>query len=138
MKKWTSLLLVENWQRKLIAFSLALFIWILVNHTTTVETTLPRVPIRIASIPSGKKIIGLNENGFLEQTVDLKLTGYKKGLEGLKSGDIEVLLNLGQKTGDWIVTIRKTELVPHNTKMDPLSSIVSITHDPFIIKIRPQ
>ena len=86
-------LLLNNWQRKLVAISTALIIWLFVNHSIISTKTIANVPIRIIKLPPDKTIIGLLPNGVLKKRMTLTLSGTRDVIEELEPGDLEVVID---------------------------------------------
>ncbi len=131
LKQWFYL----NWQRKLVALILAIVVWILVNHAITVTIALHHIPIKVIHLPPGKTIEGLRPDSTLDRDLTLHITGSKRVLDHITSSDLAVLVNAANKGNEWIVTIRKNELVSLNPSIDLFRNITSVSHENFIIKL---
>lgn len=128
---------IDNWQRKSIAIILSFIIWILVNHSITATKTLHNVPIKVINIPSGMTIEGISSDGTLGKTLSLTITGAKKDLDRINPKDVEVLINASGKGREWIVSVRKNNLISLNPSINLMTAISSISHPQLIIKLSP-
>jgi hypothetical protein len=131
-------LIINNWQRKLVAFVAAIIVWLLVDHSIIDTKNIPNVPIRILNLPQDKTILGLLPNGILQKRISLTLTGSKDVVSELEPGDLEVLLDASTANNDeWIVQITKKNLVSLNPNIDLLHNITQVDHSELIIKLSP-
>lgn len=130
-------LFIHQWQRKLVALSTAVIIWIFVNHSITSSKTLPSVPIRVINLPSDKTIPGLLPNGFLSKRTTLTLTGARDTIDQLEPGDVEILLDISNLPSDGVVQIIKKNLIGLNPNLNLPSNVTSISHPEFSIKMHP-
>jgi hypothetical protein len=129
-------ILLHNWQRKLVAISTALIIWLFVNHSIISTKTIPNVPIRIIKLPPDKTIIGLLPNGVLKKRMTLTLSGTRDVIEELEPGDLEVVIDASIiDRDDWIVAIGKKNIVSLNPSIDLIHHITHVTHNEFVLKL---
>ena len=135
MKSLLRKLLIDNWQRKLIAVILSMIVWMVVNHSMTVTKTFHDIPIKVINIPPGKTIEGLKANSLLKNSISLTITGNKNVLDSLTSSDLEVMLDALGKGNEWVAKISKKNLISFNPDIDINKSIKKITHQDFIIKL---
>lgn len=119
-------LLLENWQRKVIAIVTALVIWLLVNHSITLTRTIPNVGIRVINVPREKTIEGLQPNGLLGKRWTLTLTGKKSILQNLSSNDIEIVVDANGKGERWTEMINKKNLSSPNPDIDIIYGISEV------------
>ncbi len=117
MKTWLRYFFIENWQRKLISFILAMVIWMVVNHSMTVTKTIANIPVRITHLSAGKTIEGMQTNGFLDRHVSLTITGNKTLLDELSEKDLSVEIDAQNKSEEWIAVIEKKNLVSENPEL---------------------
>lgn len=129
-------ILLNNWQRKLVAISTALIIWLFVNHSIIATKTIPNVPIRIIKLPPDKTIIGLLPNGVLKKRMTLTLSGTRDVIEELEPGDLEVVIDASIiDRNDWIVAVGKKNIVSLNPSIDLTHHITHVTHNEFVLKL---
>ena len=135
MRSLLKKIFIDHWPRKLVAFILAIVIWILVNHSMTTTRTFHEVPIKVINIPAGKTIEGLQDNHFLSKKLTITLTGNKNVLEDLTGSDLEVILDAENQKDPWIVSIRPKNLICLNPDIDIQKSVSKVIHNSFIIKL---
>jgi len=129
-------LIVNNWQRKVIAFVAAIVIWLLVDHSIIDTKNIPNIPIRILNLPADKTILGLLPNGILQKRITLTLSGSKDVINELEPGDLEVLLDASTASNDeWVVKINKKNLVSLNPNIDLLHNITQVDHSELVINL---
>ncbi len=138
MRKLLNDVFVENWQRKLISFVLAIIIWLLVNNSLITQKSYKNVRVRVANVPKGMIIQGLTSEGFLERRLSLKIEGHKKFLDDLSPDDIQVVLNAHGKDKNWVAIVHKNQIVFLNKLVNPYPYIRSISHKPFVISMDEQ
>lgn len=124
-----------QWQRKIMAFIIAIAVWLFVNHSITSTKTIPSVPIRIINLPVDKTIQGLLPNGFLNKRATLTLLGTKDVIDQLEPGDIEILLDVSTVSKDGIVQITKKNLVSLNPNINLLNHVSNVSHSEIAIKM---
>jgi hypothetical protein len=130
-----SRLIINNWQRKLVAILVAIAIWFIVSESIMTTKTIHSVPVRVINLPANKTIEGLLPNGFLSQRITLTLTGSKEVIDQLEPGDLEILLDAAGQSNDWIVHISGKNLLSLNPKIDLTRHIKQISHPEFALKI---
>lgn len=128
---------LHQWQRKLVAFLTALFIWFFVNQSIISTKTILSVPIKVINLPNDKTIVGLLPNGFLYKRIALTLTGTKDVIEQLEPGDLEVVVDVSNQENEGVLTITKKNLVSLNPNINLSKHITAIDHPQFIIKMSP-
>ncbi|MFI5344406.1 MAG: hypothetical protein ACHQUC_09325 [Chlamydiales bacterium] len=126
-----------QWQRKLVALITATVIWIFVNHTIIMTKIIPSVPIRVINLPNDQTMIGLQPNGFLTKRLTLTLTGTKDVVEELEPGDLEVVLDVANRSGEWVLTMTKKNLVSLNPNINLSNHITAVDYPELIIKMSP-
>lgn len=126
---------LENWQRKLVAVVLALFIWYQVNQALIVSRTIPNVPIKIINIPPGKTIVDLQSNGILAKRVELTLVGNKNILDELTSNDLEVVIDAQNRKEDWVADISRRNLSSLNPDINLNKGIARVVPTTRFIQI---
>lgn len=136
MKRFIRLFFVENWQRKLISFILAIIIWLLVNNSLITDKTYHNIPVRVTNVPKGMQVEGISSDGFLENRVSLKIVGHKKFLDDLSQNDIQVLLNAHDKDSHWVAVVNKHQIVFLNKLVNPYPYIRSVNHEPFVVSMK--
>ncbi|MDN3506555.1 MAG: CdaR family protein [Simkaniaceae bacterium] len=109
---------LDNWQRKLVALLIAIFIWFQVGHSLISSRTISNVPIRVVNIPSGKTISDLQSNGTLTKRVNLTVVGNKDLLDDLTANDLEVVIDAQDRKEDWVADITKRNLTSVNPEID--------------------
>lgn len=124
-----------QWQRKLVALFTALVIWIFVNYTIIATKTIPSVPIRVINLPNDQTVLGLQPNGFLSKRITLTLTGTKDVIEQLEPGDLEVVVDVSNQSGEGVLNITKKNLVSLNPNINLSNHINSVDYPEFIIKM---
>lgn len=128
-------LLIENWQRKLVALLSASIIWLLVHNAITTTRTFTNVSVRVVNLPADKTIRGLMPNGILDRKIALTLTGTKKVIDAIEPGDFEVVLDAYGKSDHWIVEIAKKNLVSLNPDVDLIHNVTALSQNQFVIPL---
>lgn len=126
-----------QWQRKLVALITATVIWIFVNHTIITTKVIPSVPIKVINLPKDQTVIGLQPNGFLAKRLTLTLTGTKDVIDELEPGDLEVVLDVANRSDEGVLTITKKNLINLNPNINLFNHINSVDHPELIIKMSP-
>lgn len=125
---------IQNWPRKLVAITIAIFLWLFVNHSISDTKTIPSVPIRIVNLPDDKTILGLLPNGVLSKRIALTLTGSRDVIREIEPGDLEVLIDASSIDRDeWVLKINKKNLVSLNPSLNLSRNIREVTHNEYII-----
>jgi len=109
---------LDNWQRKLVALLISIFIWFQVGHSLISSRTISNVPIRVINIPTGKTISDLQSNGTLTKRVNLTVVGNKNLLDDLTANDLEVVIDAQDRKEDWVADITKRNLTSVNPEID--------------------
>ena len=107
--------LTENWGWKLLAFFIAMALWVVFIGDEELTTTLS-VPVQYRNIPSNQII-----SSDVVDTVRLQLGGPSAKLNRLARDNISVQLNLGDidKPGERTFTIREQDLnLPPGIRLD--------------------
>ncbi len=110
--------ILNNWERKIISFFLAVVIWLFVNHSLTATKVLENVPVRLINIPVGLTVDGLQPNGMLSKKISLTLQGNNTQLREIASNDIEVVLDGMDKSDEWLATVTRKNLISLNPDID--------------------
>lgn len=134
MKTLLIKLFYDNWLRKLISLVLAMFIWIVVNHSISTTKTLHNVPVKVTNLHKGKTVEGLKSNNLLNKGISLSLSGNKHTLDAMSSEDLLVVIDMQRKKTDRIAKITPKNLLCLNPSIDITKNISSITHPSLIIK----
>lgn len=137
MENLIKTIFLHQWQRKLVAFFTALFIWFFVNQTIISTKTILSVPIKVINLPNDQTVIGLLPNGFLYKRIALTLTGTKDVIEQLEPGDLEVVVDVSNQESEGVLTITKKNLVSLNPNINLSKHITAVDHPQFIIKMSP-
>ncbi len=127
--------LTQHWPRKLIAIVVAVVVWLLVNNSITTSRTLINVPIRIINVPQDHTIVGLLPSGILSKRINLTLTGSKKVIDDLEPGDIEVISDVSDKSGQWTAEISRKNVVYVSSKETLGPHLTKIAHSPLILEM---
>lgn len=136
MESVAAKIFLYNWQRKLVALLIASVIWIFVNHSISETKTISNIPIRIINLPPDKTVQGLLPNGLLNRRVTLTLTGGKKVIDDLESGDLEILLDVSAADNDdWVVHLSKKNLMSLNPEIDLTKNITQVESTDFVVKL---
>ncbi len=128
-------LFIDNWQRKLFSFILAMLVWILVHHSMLHQKTLSNIPVRIINLPPGKTVEGLQDNAILNKKITLSLYGNKNTLEDLSPNDLEVVIDACGKKDSWVATIEKKTLVSLRPDIDIYQNISRVSYQNLIVKM---
>jgi hypothetical protein len=110
--------ILNNWERKIISFILAIVIWLFVNHSLTTTKVLENVQVRLINIPIGLTVDGLQPNGMLSKKISLTLHGNKTELQEIAANDIEVVLDGMDKSDEWLATVTRKNLISLNPDID--------------------
>lgn len=125
----------NNWQRKLVALFTAVLIWLYVNRSIHETKIIPNVPIKVINLPTDKTVAGIRPNGMLGKRTSLTLTGPKRIVDDLDSGDLEILIDASTiNHDDWIFQITKKNLVSLNPAIDLNRQISHVGYPEFVIK----
>lgn len=130
--------LLDNWQHKVVAFLIALVVWLFVHQSITSTKTIPGVPIRIINLPPDKTIQGLLPKGILNKRIALTLSGTKSVIRELEPGDLEILIDatdIDLNREDWVVVLKKNNLVSLSPDIDLAHNINDVAHTELILKI---
>lgn len=137
MDSLISRLIINHWQRKLVAILVAVIVWFIVSESIMTTKTIHSVPVRVINLPANKTIEGLLPNGFLSRRITLTLTGSKEIIDQLEPGDLEILLDAAGQSNDWIVHISGKNLLSLNPEIDLTRHITQISHPEFALKLVP-
>lgn len=127
-------LFFENWQRKITALILACIIWIVTDHSITVNKEIPGVSARVINLPKGKTIEGMLGNGVLETKLNLSVYGNKERLEDLSSKNLEILIDASGQPDQWIAVIDKKNLTCTNPEIDLRKVVTRVTPQEMILR----
>ncbi len=130
-------LIIDNWQRKLVALFSATIIWMLVNHSLTVVRTIEGIPVKVINLPSDKTIEGLLPSGFLNKKMTLTLGGDKEVIDNLEPSDLLIIVNAQDKGDQWVAHVTKKSLVSLNPEIDLSHSISDVAPNELIIQLTP-
>lgn len=134
MKTLLMRIFIENWQRKLFSFILAMIAWIAVNMSMTVTKIVSNIPVRVVNLQQEKTIEGMQVNGILNKRIVLTVTGNKSAMDELTGKDLEVVIDASGKTDQWIASITKKNLVSLNPDLDISKTITRVVPYDMIIK----
>ncbi len=126
---------IDNWQRKIASLILAMIIWMVVNHSMSIQKTIHSIPVKIINLPQGKTIEGLQPSGTLNKKISLTLIGNKNVLDDLSGSDLEVIIDAAGKPDEWVATITKKNIISLNPSVEIGQSISKVSHHDFIIKL---
>lgn len=118
---------LSHWERKVISAILSVVLWVLVNHSLTTHRLVENVLVRIVNIPPGMTVEGLQSNGVLSKRIPLALSGNKTYLEEITANDLEVVLDATDKSGEWIASISRKNLVSLNPDLDLHKAITRLS-----------
>lgn len=136
MDKLIKQILIQNWQRKIVAIFGAIILWLLINNSITETKSIANIPIRIVNLPPDKTIKGLLPNRLLSKRISLTLSGSKDVIQELEPGDLEVSLDASQANSDeWVAQITKKNLISLNPAIDLIHHINTVSHPDLIIKL---
>ncbi|MCB1119476.1 MAG: hypothetical protein KDK65_05910 [Chlamydiia bacterium] len=129
----------QKWQRKATALITAILIWFFVSNSIDDSKTVSNVPVRVINLPKDKTVIGLQPNGLLSKRMTLKLTGTKRVIDDLETGDFEVLLDASTLTSDVsLIQISKKNLISLNPSINLADHITApIEFNELLIKLSP-
>lgn len=129
-------LFTNQWQRKVVAILFSLALWLFIDKSIIDTKTVTNVPIRVINLPDDKIIAGMLPNGILNKRINLTLTGTKKVVDNLESGDLQILMDASHITqDDWVLKVVKKNLVSLNPSIDLISHITEVLHPDYIIKM---
>ena len=137
MEKFFKKYFLENIHRKLFALLSAVIIWITINNSITSTRVFTRVPVRIVNLPAEKTIRGLMPNGTLDRKLTLTITGTRRVIEAMDSGDFEVVIDAADKGDEWVVKVSKKNLVSLNPDIELLHNITNVSHNEFVLRLCP-
>lgn len=123
-------LFIQNWQRKVLGFILAIITWAFVNHSLYITKTIANVPVRVINLSKDKTIKGMESDGTLLDTLDLSIHGNKNLLDQMTKNDIEILIDLKDN--------KKEEYTTLITKNNIISTNPNINIERIIKKLHPQ
>jgi len=123
----TQPLLHNNWIQKGIALVVALFLWQIVNQSLITTRTIENVGVQLINIPPGMTVDGLLPNGLLSNRIAVNLQGNKNVLKDLTPNDIEVVLDATDKSGEWIASVSRKNLVSLNPDIELSKTIKKVT-----------
>lgn len=134
MRSLLKRLFIHNWQRKSLAFCLAIIIWLVVNHSLTNTKVVTNVPVRFINLPAGKTVEGL-QGKYLSKKLTITLVGNSTLLDSLQSSDLEVEIDASAKPDEWVVNLSKKDLISLNPEIDIQKGISKVYHPSFIVKL---
>lgn len=126
-------LFVENWLQKVTSLLLAISLWLMINQSLTTTRTINNVAVKLINIPPGMTVDGLLPTNILSRKITLSLQGNKNILKDITSNDLEVVLDATDKSGDWVATISRKNLVSLNPDIDLSKAVkrVSVQRQPI-------
>jgi hypothetical protein len=125
MKSILKKIFTNNWQRKILALTLAIITWFFVNHSLIRTKIVEDVPIKVINLPKGR-IISL-QNGLFPNKVSLEIIGNQKSIEAITKKDLEVIIDLKHTQKDKYTTlITKENLISKNPYINIDKSIKNI------------
>ncbi|MBU6383903.1 MAG: hypothetical protein KGQ49_03285 [Verrucomicrobia bacterium] len=134
MKSLLYRLFIHHWPRKLLALVLAIIVWMVVNRSLTITKVVPNISVRIANIPQGKTIEGMQIDGTLSKRVTLSLNGQKAVLDEISAKDLQIVIDAKDKPQEWIAAIHKKNLVSLNPDIDINKHIAKVAPIEMIIR----
>lgn len=134
MKTLLFRLFIDHWPRKLISLVLAMIIWMMVSRSMTVTKVVPNVSVRIANVPQGKTIEGIQLDGTLSKRITLSLNGHKAVLDEITAKDLQVVIDVKDKPHEWIAAINKKNLISLNPDVDVAKHISKVGGSEMIIR----
>jgi hypothetical protein len=111
-----------------------MIIWMMVSRSMTVTKVVPNVSVRIANVPQGKTIEGMQLDGTLSKRVTLTLNGHKAVLDEISSKDLQVVIDVKDKPYEWIAAISKKNLISLNPDVDIAKHISKVGGLEMIIR----
>ena len=135
MKSFFQYLFIRNWPRKLVALIAAIFMWLLVHQTITIERTIPDVCVNVINLPHDKTVLGLLPNGMLNKRIAVTVTGARSIVEELQPTDLNVIINADGHKESWIATIDKRNLISLNQEVDLKKHITHVSANDLFIQL---
>ncbi len=138
VKKMKSLLkkiFIDNWQRKILALIIAIITWIFINNSLTVTKTISNVPIKIINLAKDKTIQGLLPGNILSENISITITGHQNFINQIDSSDLEVIIDLKNKTQSFTTFITKSNLISKNSNINLEKSIKKLQPTELTIKL---
>ncbi|MCH1429676.1 MAG: hypothetical protein GWP59_01535 [Chlamydiales bacterium] len=135
MKAYLEELILNNWQRKIIALLSAICVWVLVNNSITITITLSNIPVKIYNLPQNKTVEGLLPDMTLNRRATLILTGAKSMMERLIPEDLEISIDASKIDNDIPLEFTKRNLVSLNPEIDLYRDLISVKHNDFSIEL---
>lgn len=111
-------LFINNWFQKATSLFLAISLWLMINESLTTTRTLDNVAVKIINIPPGMTVDGLLPNNILSKKIALSLQGNKNILKDLTANDLEIVLDATDKSGEWIASISRKNLISLNPDIE--------------------
>jgi YbbR domain-containing protein len=118
---------LSHWERKAISAILAIIIWLVVNQSQTTYRMLDDISVRVINIPQGMTVEGMQSNGILLEKISLTLSGNKTYLDEITSNDLEVVIDATDKSGEWLVSVTRKNLVPLNPDIDLSKTVARVS-----------
>ncbi|MFY7843306.1 MAG: hypothetical protein ACOVOR_04750, partial [Rhabdochlamydiaceae bacterium] len=118
MKNFLHYLFIRNWQRKYFSLFISLIVWLTLHHSLTTTKILKNLSIRIVNLSENKNIVGASQDGLLNRTVSLSITGRKQILEQLSNANVEILIDAKNKPDEWTETISKKNFKLSDLNLD--------------------
>ena len=135
MKTIIQRIFLQSWQRKILALSSAIIIWLLVDNSITITKNYPNVLVKLINIPTDMTAEGLMSNGYLAKQINLTLTGSKSLLEQITSDDMEIITDVSSGANEWFIKVNKKNLISKNPDFDVGQHISEIEHDDFPVRL---
>jgi len=135
MKSLIKKLLLDNWQRKILALILAIITWAFVNHSLTVTKTVSDIPVKVINLTKEKAIKGMQNDGTLAESTSLTLTGNKNLIDRITKNDLVVVVDLKDKKEDFKTVITKSNLISKNPNVNIERSIKKVAAQDLAINL---
>lgn len=119
MRSWLRRLFIQNWPRKTASLIAAMFIWVMISHSMTINRKIENIQVRVINLPPGKTIEGMKSNGILTHRIPmLSITGNKMALEKINEKDLEIVIDAQHVLNKTKAEITKRNLVSLNPEFD--------------------
>jgi len=134
MKSLLKRIFIDNWQRKIFSAVLAMIVWMIVNHSLTTHKQFSNIPVKIYNLPKGKTVEGLQDNGYLNENIDITIKGNQKYLEKITKADLEIAIDAAKHDTSKIQSITKFDIPYYINNREAHKAIKDIKAPDFKIE----
>nr|NGX33066.1 hypothetical protein [Candidatus Anoxychlamydiales bacterium] len=106
-----------------------------INNSLTVTKTVGNIPIKVINLADDKTIPGMLPGGALSETLPITITGNQNFINQINANDLEIHIDLKNKTHNFTTLITKNNLISKNPNINLERSIKKVISSEITIKI---